>query len=68
LFMSPLWLFQDQFLPPLNSLRQASLLPLQDFTVLPTKIFRRCVISSSLVIYLPTSSPMDYVRRLSLCR
>jgi len=31
---------------------------LQDFTVLPTEIFRRCVISSS-------SSATDYVRRLS---
>jgi hypothetical protein len=39
---------------------------LQDFTVLPMKIFRQCVISSSSVIYLPTSSPTDYVRRLSL--
>jgi hypothetical protein len=37
---------------------------LQDFTVLPTNIFRRCVISSSSVIFLPTSSPTDYVRRL----
>jgi len=41
---------------------------LQDFTVLPTKIFRRCVITSSSVIYLLTSSPTSYVRRLSLRR
>jgi len=41
---------------------------LQDFTVLPTDQFRRCVIRSSSVIFLPTSSPMDYVRRLSLHR
>jgi hypothetical protein len=41
---------------------------LQNFTVLPTKIFRQCVISSSSVIYLPTSSSTDYVRRLSLLR
>jgi len=39
---------------------------LQDFTVLPTEIFCRCVIRSSSVIYLPTSSPTDSVRRLSL--
>jgi len=43
-------------------------LPLQDFTVLPTDIFCRCVIRSSSVIFLPTSSSMDYVRRLSLHR
>jgi hypothetical protein len=30
--------------------------------------FRRCVIRSSSVIYLPTSSPTDSVRRLSLRR
>jgi len=41
---------------------------LQDFTVLPTNIFRRCVINSSSVIYLPTSSPTNYVRRLSFHR
>jgi hypothetical protein len=41
---------------------------LQDFTVLPTDQFRRCVIRSSSVIFLPTSSPTDYVRRLSLRR
>jgi len=41
---------------------------LQDFTVLLMDIFRRCVISSSSVIYLPTSLPTDYVRRLSFCR
>jgi len=41
---------------------------LQDFTVLPTAKFRRCVIRSSSVIFLPTSSPTDYIRRLSLCR
>jgi hypothetical protein len=41
---------------------------LQDFTVLPTNIFCRCVISSSSVIYLQTSSPTDYVRRLSFRR
>jgi hypothetical protein len=37
--------------------------PLQDSTVLPTENFRRCVIRSSSVIFLPTSSPTDYVRR-----
>jgi hypothetical protein len=42
--------------------------PLQDFTVLPTEKFRRCVIRSSSVIFLPTSSPTDYVRRLSFRR
>jgi len=41
---------------------------LQDFIVLPTDIFRRCVISYSSVIYLPTSSPTDYVHRLSFRR
>jgi hypothetical protein len=41
---------------------------LQDFTVLPTDQFRRCVIRSSSVIFLPTSSPTDYVRRLSFRR
>jgi hypothetical protein len=41
---------------------------LQDFTVLPTEKFRRCVIRSSSVICLPTSSPTDYVRQLSLRR
>jgi hypothetical protein len=41
---------------------------LQDFTVLPTNIFRRCVISSPSVIYLPTSSSTDYVRQLSFRR
>jgi len=41
---------------------------LQDFTVLPTETFRRCVIRSSSVIFLPTSLPTDYVRRLSLRR
>jgi len=39
-------------------------LALQDFTILPTEKFRRCVIRSSSVIFLPTSSPMDYVYRL----
>jgi hypothetical protein len=38
---------------------------LQDFTVSSTKIFRRYVIKISSVIYLPTSSPTEYVRRLS---
>jgi hypothetical protein len=38
--------------------------PLQDFTVLPTAKFRRCVIRSSSVIFLPT----EYVRRLYLSR
>jgi hypothetical protein len=38
----------------------------QDFIVLQTEIFRRCVIRSLSMIYLPTSSPTDYVRRLSL--
>ena len=41
---------------------------LQDFTVLPTDQFHRCVIGSSSVIFLPTSSPTNYVRRLSLRR
>ena len=41
---------------------------LQNFTVLPTKIFRRYVIKISSVIYLPTSSPMEYVRWLSFRR
>jgi len=41
---------------------------LQDFTVLPTEKFRRCVIRSSSVIFLPTSSPTDYVHRLFLRR
>jgi len=41
---------------------------LQDFTVLPMDHFRRCVIRNSSVIFLPTSSPTDYVRRLSLRR
>ena len=41
---------------------------LQDFTVLPTDIFRLCVIRSSSVIFLPTSSLKDYVCRLSLRR
>jgi hypothetical protein len=41
---------------------------LQDFTVLPMDIFRRCMISNSLVIYLPTSLTTDYVRRLSFRR
>jgi len=35
---------------------------LQDFIILPTDKFRRCV------IFLLTSSPMNYVRRLTLCR
>jgi len=41
---------------------------LQDFTVLPTDMFRRCVIRSSSVIFLLTSSSTDYVCRLSLHR
>jgi len=41
---------------------------LQDFTVLPTEQFRRSVIRSSSVIFLPTSSPTEYVRRLYLRR
>jgi len=41
---------------------------LQDFTVLPTDIFRQCVIRSSSVNKSPTSSPTDYVRRLSFRR
>jgi len=40
----------------------------QDFTVLPTETFRRCVIISSSVIFLPTPSPTEYVHRLYLCR
>jgi hypothetical protein len=38
---------------------------LQDFIVLPTKLFRRFVIHSSLVILLPMKSPMETFRRLS---
>jgi len=34
-------------------------LTLQDFTILSTETFRRCVIRSSSVIFLPTSSPTD---------
>jgi len=45
----------------------ASWAKVQDFTVLPTDQFRQCVIRSSSVIFLTTSSPTDYVRRLSLC-
>jgi hypothetical protein len=41
---------------------------LQDFTVLLTKKFCRCVNRSSSVIFLPTSSPTDYVCRLSFRR
>jgi hypothetical protein len=41
---------------------------LQDFTVLPTEIFRWYVIKISPVIYLPTSSPTEYVCRLSFHR
>jgi hypothetical protein len=41
---------------------------LQDFTVLPTEIFRRYVIKILSVIYLPTSSPTEYVRQLSFCQ
>jgi len=41
---------------------------LQDFIVLPTEIFCRCVIKSSSMIYLPTSSPTNSIRRLSLHR
>jgi hypothetical protein len=41
---------------------------LQDFTVLLTEKFRRCVIRSSSVIFLLTSLPMDYFRRLFFCR
>jgi hypothetical protein len=52
----------------ISSLRINVLLPppLQDFTVLPMEKFRRCVIRSSSVIFLPTSSPTEYVRRLYL--
>jgi hypothetical protein len=39
---------------------------LQDFTVLSTETFRRCVIRSLSMIFLPTLSPTDYVRRLYL--
>jgi hypothetical protein len=41
---------------------------LQDFKILPTDKFRRCVIRSSSVIFLPMSSPTDYVRWLTLRR
>jgi len=40
-------------------------LSLQDFIVLPTDIFHWCAISYSSMIYLPTSSLTDYVRRHS---
>jgi hypothetical protein len=46
----------------------ANLFTLQDLTVLPTEIFRRNVIKISSVIYLPTSSPTENGRRLSLRR
>ena len=42
----------------------SEVITLQNFTVLLTKIFRRCVIKSSLVNYLPTILPTEYVRRL----
>ena len=41
---------------------------LQDFTVLPTAIFRRCVIELSSVKYLPTILPTEYSRRNTFCR
>jgi hypothetical protein len=44
------------------------LIPLQDFTVLSTAKFRRCVIRSLSVIFLLMSSPTEYVRRLYLRR
>ena len=44
------------------------LVTLQDFTVLPTDIFRRCVIESSTVKYLPTILPTEYSRRNTFCR
>jgi len=50
--------------PPLYARWQVFSMTLQDFTVLPTNIFRRCVIRSLSVIYLSTSSPMDCVRQL----
>jgi len=45
-----------------------SLKPLQDFTVLPMEKFCRCMIRSSSVIFLPTSSLTEYIRRLYLRR
>ena len=42
--------------------------PLQDFTVLPTKIFRRCVIERSSVNYLPTILSTELFRRNTFCR
>ena len=41
---------------------------LQDFTVLPTDIFRRCVIERYLVNYLPTILPTELFRRNTFCR
>ena len=58
--------FRDWLMGSESWWRRAWLVTLQDFTVLPTEIFRWCVISISSVIYLLTSSPIDYVRRLSL--
>jgi hypothetical protein len=44
--------------------RNTKPITLQDFIIFPMDIFYRCVIRSLSVIYLPTSSPTDYVRRL----
>jgi DNA-binding transcriptional LysR family regulator len=60
--------FRDWLMGSESWWRRAWLVTLQYFTVLPMEIFRRCVISSLSVIYLPTSSPTDYVRRFSLRR
>ena len=59
-----IFLLMSSFTRPLFT----SWVPLQDFTVLPTEKFRRSVIRSSSVIFLPTSSPTEYVRRLYLRR
>jgi hypothetical protein len=41
---------------------------LQNFTVLPTDIFRRYEIQSLSVIFLPTKSPTENVRRHNVRR
>jgi len=64
-----LWVYTFSWcFPILHYKWDPSNMTLQDSTVLPTETFRRCVIRSSSVIFLPTSSPTDYVRRLSLRR
>ena len=46
----------------------ASRISLQDFTVLPTAIFRRCMIERLSVKYLPTILPTEYARQNTFCR